>query len=93
MIAALIQSVACKSLVTLSAFILYNAGEELPKQSLPWNLLFSQCEHKLVQLEASIYDVRGLYFTMCSDKNLRFATKLPLALPLGEKFRAVCAAM
>ena len=58
--AALAHSVASEPLVTLSAFVLCKTGEELPEQSLPWNLLFSQSEDKLVQLEASVNYVRSL---------------------------------
>ena len=59
-VAALIHSVASEPLTALSALVLCNAGEELPKQSLPWDLLLSQSEYKFVQLESSVNDVRSL---------------------------------
>ena len=58
--AALVHSVASEPLVTLSAIVLCKTGEELPEQSPPGNLLFSQSEYKLVQLEASVNYVRSL---------------------------------
>ena len=58
--AALVHSVSSEPLVTLSAFVLCKTGEELPEQSPPGNLLFSQSEYKFVQLEASVNYVRSL---------------------------------
>ena len=93
MVAALIHSVSSEPLFALCTFVLCKAREELPKQGLPRDLLLSQSEYKLIQLEALVNYVRSLEFTMGANKNLRFFTKLPLTLPFSEKFRAVSTPM
>ena len=80
MVVALVQSIACKFLIALSAMELDDTSKKLPEEVPPRDLLGSETQHKLVELEAFVSDVRSRDLSVGIHENLTFLTGLPPAL-------------
>ena len=84
MVVAMIQLVPCETFVAGNALEVEDAGKKLPKEVFPRDLLGSQTDHKFIQLEVSVCNMRRLHLAVCVHENLSLLAHLPLPLCVCE---------